>query len=542
MWLWVMPLLSVLWFSDLSTEQSPSRWRRWWRKSLTFRLGWVAGAAFFLTNLSWLRHSSRVIFGATGDEWMGFSVEAMGWSAVAAMGLFLAIYVGLWAAFVATCARPSLSVWRFGSVIEASWETIRCATLCGLTWVVLEWMRGWVFTGFGWNGLGVALHGNKTIIQAADLVGVNGLSFTPMFCATTLLGVGVRLVVQGQGGKRLRYHFDTLAAILLLLAQMLYGISKLGEPERDSVPLRVALVQQNVPQRDIFTRENYEAHYQRYAELTQLMVQPRGDEKKSDIDLVVWPESALALPWDAPAHEVFFNPLLALGDFSLLAGADDKPVAGPEHTGAVLMHKAFNGTQTYWKVHLVPFGEYLPIRWLLGPVLGGVLPGDFRPGEKTEPLPLQNSPVQVIPLVCFEDTVGDLARRFVRDQPQVLVNMTNDGWFLQSAEPEQHLNNSIFRAIELRRPLCRATNTGVTAFIDDRGRVVASLRDPQSGSTFIEGVLPRTVNVPRHPPATLYARWGDWFAMLSGALCLLTLALQHRPRRDTSHSAPAVPA
>jgi apolipoprotein N-acyltransferase len=448
----------------------------------------------------------------------------------------------LWAAFVVACARPRLAVWRFGSVLEASWESIRCAGLAGLAWVTLEWMRGWVFTGFGWNGLGVALHGNKTIIQAADLVGVSGLSFTPIFCSVILFAVVVRLIVQSQGGKRLRYHFDTLAAVALLVAQMLYGITKLKVEAHDTVPLRVALVQQNVPQRDIFTHENYEAHYRRYAELTQMMVQPRGESKTGEFDLVVWPESALALPWDAPAHAPFFDPLLALSDYSLLAGVDDRHVAGRDHTGAILMNKAFNGAQTYWKVHLVPFGEYLPMRWLLGPVLGGVLPGDFAPGEKIEPLPLRNSPVQVIPLVCFEDTVGDLARQFVRDEPQVLVNLTNDGWFLQSAEPEQHLNNAIFRAIELRRPLCRATNTGVTSFIDERGIVLSTLRDRDTGSTFIEGVLPRTVPVPRHPQRTLYVRWGDWFAMLGGAICLITLVLQWRHQRDTSHSAPSVQA
>ena len=541
-WLWMLPLLAALWLGELPVTSATSRWKRWWHQAFTFRLGWLAGMCFFVPNLSWLRHSSRVINGATGMEWMGWPVELMGWGAVAGMSLVLSSYVGLWAAFVAKIARPRLAAFRYGNMVEASWESIRCAGLSAGAWASLEWVRGWLFTGFGWNGLAVALHRNKVLIQAADLVGVSGLSFTVMFCSCMLFLVVLRFIVQSQGGKRLRYHFDALTAVLLLAAQMVYGIQQMKRTDADTIPLRVVLVQGNVPQMDVFSRANFQAHYQRYAELTQLMVEPRGNDTMGYFDLVVWPESALALPWDHASHEPFFDPLLKMSDFTLLAGCDDRPVAGDGHTGAVMMNKAFNGAQTYWKVHLVPFGEYLPIRWLLGPVLGGVLPGDFRPGQIIEPLPMQNSPVQVIPLVCFEDTVGDLARRFIRDEPQVLVNLTNDGWFLQSAEPEQHLNNAIFRAIELRRPLCRATNTGVTSFIDERGQVLATLRDPDTGSTFIEGTLPQTVQVPKHPQSTIYARWGDWFAMLSMIVCAITLILHWRQQRDTSHSAPVAQA
>ena len=525
-WLWMLPLLAALWLGDLPAMTATSRWKRWWQQAFTFRLGWLAGMCFFMPNLSWLRHSSRVISGAQGMEWMGWPVELMGWSAVTAMSVVLSCYFGLWAAFVAHVVRPRLAIYRHGSVIDASLESVRSAALAASCWVAMEWLRGWVLTGFGWNGLGVALHRNKVLIQAADLVGVSGLSFTVVFCTCTMFLVVLRFVVQSRGNKRLRYHFDALAAIILIAAQLAYGIQKMKPEASEMIPLRVALVQQNVPQVDVFSGANYVEHYQRYAELTRMFVEPRDGTGKSSFDLVVWPESALALPWSHADHAAFFDPLMALGDFSLFTGCDDRPVAGDGHTGAALMHKAYNGAQTYWKVHLVPFGEYLPLRWLLGPVLGGVLPGDFRPGTRTEPLPMQNLPVQVIPLVCFEDTVGSLARDFVRDEPQVLVNVTNDGWFLQSAEPEQHMNNAIFRCIELRRPMCRAANTGVTSVIDERGVVLASLRDPETGSTFMEGVLPHTMQIPKHPVRSLYVRWGEWFAvlctMVCGALVLIT--------------------
>ena len=122
--------------------------------------------------------------------------------------------------------------------------------------------------------------------------------------------------------------------------------------------------------------------------------------------------------------------------------------------------------------------------------------------------------VQVIPLICFEDTDGRLARKFVRNAPQLLVNCTNDGWFLQSEENEQHLANAIFRCVELRRPMARAANTGVTCVIDANGRINKEdrLSDPRLG-VFTKGTLMREIRLARNPPETFYARHGDVFSI-----------------------------
>jgi apolipoprotein N-acyltransferase len=180
-------------------------------------------------------------------------------------------------------------------------------------------------------------------------------------------------------------------------------------------------------------------------------------------------------------------------------------------------------------VHLVPFGEYLPLgdcppfSWLRA-----VIPGDFAPGKSTEPLRLAQPQADIIPLICFEDTVGRLARRFVRPGPQMIVNLTNDGWFLNSRAMEVHTANAKFRAIELRRPMVRATNTGVTCFIDTQGTLTSRLADPQTGGTLVEGCLPGEVRLPQNGEITLYARLGDWFALLCLSLCALLATLRHR--------------
>jgi len=185
----------------------------------------------------------------------------------------------------------------------------------------------------------------------------------------------------------------------------------------------------------------------------------------------------------------------------------------------------FSTTQFHHKYHLVPFGEYLPFREIPPfSFLKGVLPGDFRPGTKTEPLLLAKPKVQIIPLICFEDTVGRVARLFVRPEPQMIVNVTNDGWFLQSEQTAVHLANAKFRAIELRRPMVRATNTGISCFIDTLGKVTSTFADPETGNTFLEGCLPGEVLVPIQGEMTIYARHGDWFALLMLGGCAVVVA------------------
>ena len=514
-WIWLYPLLGALWLRDHSKKRA-------------FSLGLVAGLCFAMPNLSWARHSSRVINGATANEWMGMGVEAMGWSAVLGLSLFVASFFGLWAVFVSRVAKPSKAVMIHGNWLEASLDSLRSAGLGACAWVALEWVRGWLFSGFGWNGLGVGLHHNIVLIQAADIVGVAGLSFLPVLSAGVIFNVVRRFVLRSRSGGTFRYHFDALITVIVLGAQAVYGLRMLDVSAQENIPLRVAMVQLNVPQAEKFAGINVEQHYQRFAELTQLYA--------PSSDLVVWPESALGLSFDHPAHASFFNDLLKASDFSLLTGCDfSVPVKHSDYTGAALLHKEYEGAKLHTKVHLVPFGEYLPLRHtvpFLDATLGQILPFDFTPGTSTEPLMLAKPEVGIIPLICFEDTVGSLARQFVREGPQLLVNMTNDGWFLQSVEPEQHLINAMFRAIELRRPMCRACNTGVTCFIDDRGRRLATLKDPQTNSSFIEGVLPSTLMINKYPPMTLYARWGDWFSILCLAVCLVGVWAFYRRGRS----------
>jgi len=540
-WLWMVPLLYALWRSrppGITTRYKRPGWRG-------FGLGYLAGLAFFIPNLAWVRHSSRVIGGAKDLEWMGWGVELMGIGAVVGLSFYLSLYWGLWGAFAATIGKPRISrdgkpmEGDSGALFSVSLESLRSAFLCAAAWVACEWLRGMIFTGFGWNGLGVSLQKNITLIQSADLVGVTGLSFLPVFVMCIAYNTVLRFR-QEIATSRVRPHADFFCAVLLMIANFGYGVWRLAAPQGPTIPLKVLLLQTNVDQSVRWTPdptgEVTTSLYQDLGRLTQLsMITAKPD-------LVVWPEAALPMSFYDPNHIGFLNEVLAFGDYSLLTGTDiDEPMSGT-YTGASLMRGKYDNHQLYRKIHLVPFGEFLPLRSVpfIEMMLGSVLPGDFTRGTSTEPLVLEKPEgVQVIPLICFEDTVGRLARKFVREAPQLLVNCSNDGWFLQSEENEVHLANAIFRSIELRRPMARACNTGVTCFVDTLGRVAKADRlvDAKTGSVFTKGVLSKEMAIPKTPEMTFYARYGDAFSLVMLVMSILAVAVRIATRKRAEAAA-----
>ncbi len=205
---------------------------------------------------------------------------------------------------------------------------------------------------------------------------------------------------------------------------------------------------------------------------------------------------------------------------------------GDVYNAALLVSDGGERVQVYRKLHLVPFGEYVPGRHrvpLLARIVGDQVPGDFKAGKDYTVFELTNGDVKVAPLICFEDTIGELTRRFVLPSENtpganLLVDITNDGWFLHSAGSHQHLANAIFRCVETRRPMVRAANTGVTCFVNEFGRVTQKLQD-DTGSTFTEGVLTGEVKVPTEHELTFYTRHGELFVKLCAALTAIGIVI-----------------
>jgi apolipoprotein N-acyltransferase len=192
---------------------------------------------------------------------------------------------------------------------------------------------------------------------------------------------------------------------------------------------------------------------------------------------------------------------------------------------AVLLTEYATNVQTYQKRHLVPFGEYLPMRDIFPDFIRELIPGDIDPGEAPKVLSLDKPAIKIGALVCFEDSLQRETRDIVRAGAQVLVNITNDAWFAQTAGSAQHFANAHLRSVEARLPMLRSTNTGVTCSVDAIGRVESHLQP------FSEGIETLSVKVPVHPRPTIYTRFGDLWII---ACALNASALWPRRRKTTT--------
>ena len=516
-WIWQAPLLGALWFSDLGEK-------RWRRGAL---LGLVCGLVFFAINLSWITEISHV----AGTFFAGLG-------ALVALALYLSLYFALFGAFATTAGRwiiPKPDKDK-RDLFELSFGVLKVAFLNGAAWCGLEWLRGILFTGFGWNTLGVALKNHLLLVQFADVIGITGYGFVMMFSGVIAFCTLVRLGLEIRDRKRLRPHVDFAFGVALIIVLFLYGISKVSHVPDEAVDVRARIMQMNIPiedkwSEDIKMRQKVIFDYR---DLTRTFVE------SSPHDLVLWPETALPGHFNFPWVQEYFNEHVLKGDdFYLLTGLEDSTLKGDEiYNTITLMKGSTESYQMHKKVHLVPIGEYLPFRdtfpifvW----IAGGVIENDFTPGTIFQPLIIEKDghEIDIVPLICFEDSVPRHARKFLRQKPQIMVNVTNDGWFSDSAQPLQHFNNALFRCIEFRRPMIRAANTGVSGFIDERGSVydrrstdkfARVLRDEESGSTHIRGSIPANVEVNLNPPMTIYARYGDVFSAGMGVLALLATA------------------
>jgi len=504
--------------------------RRAWKG---FGLGWLAGFAHFAIGLHWLT-----------------TVTAVGWIVLAG---FLALYPALWGALVARCWRP----WRDDGARH--WVLSGCSLIGGLMvaglWCGQEWLRGWVFTGFGWNTLGVAFHAMPVMAQGADLLGVIGLSFVPVLLQAVGVSTGMRLVREARAG-RIKPHPDFGVAVLLVALAVVYGVLQLRRHSgADGIRLEALLVQLNIPQEAARRLWSPQQIHLGYEEETLKALRAIDEDNARRFhedglvfarwpDWVVWPESSLTgrlLRTEGGEWGMWEENMLTLGrvrevgDFTMILGLNeieaetfDQGLAMKEDAriwNSLVVIPAERELDSHRKHHLVIFGEYIPFVDQL-PFLakiyeqqsGASFGQSFSKGGVLDPLPVEvdGEELGVIPSICFEDTVPRLMRKFVRDQPQVIVNVTNDGWFKRSPAAAQHYANSKFRAIELRRPMIRCANTGVSAAVGANGSSAhprdgerRELRD-ESGDHLTRGWKLVELWVPREPATTLYARIGDW--------------------------------
>lgn len=492
-----------------------------WRKLRCFALGYVTGLVFFTATFYWL-HELAPLFKTPALRLLPFG-----------LALDLSLFLGAWALLTGWIAGahfrpvpPPDPLAKFERpLLLHSFRNLSVAIFSAAAWVALEWIRGWlIFEGFGWNSLGHALHSELPLIQIAEFTGVGGVSFLLVMCNAIALITVLRVRVE-IGRTRLRPHFDFAITAGLFVLAFGYGVHVLVNSQKaETTPIKVAAVQPNIPQADKFDIEKWPEIFDHMGTLSDLA-------SLTAPDVLLWPESSVPGGILSDKDTFEFVSERAAKVPALIVGTDNIGGDSGDHNSAALLRAGEKEPVFYDKQHLVPFGEYLPYRQLLGWMLSGLLPGDFRPGKSPVVFELTNPKLKLAPLICFEDTRTEITREQVRAGAHMLVNLTNDGWFGRTAEPVQHLNVSIFRCIENRRPMVRCTNTGVTASVDSFGRVDRWLEP------FTRGAATRQLKVPSSPPETFYTRHGEIFSKACAGLiavcAILTLIFRTRKRRPS---------
>lgn len=457
-----------------------------------FTISYVTGALFFLGTMYWLMH-----------------VTLPGMIAVA---LYLALYVGIFGLIASYAIGKPSYVSLF--IIPA-------------IWVALEYARSHLLGGFGWNLLAYSQSFNPLMIQTADIFGAYGVSFL-----IVLVNTAIFFTIKDIKNKNYS-TFHLAIAIVLLFLSAAYGTLRINNIFTGE-PLKVAVVQGNIAQLKKWDPEFRKMILDKYEALTI-------GAAKENPDITVWPETAV--PGFLTAERDLFDRVSGLAvrsESSLLVGAPkyepgDKDIY---YNSAVLFDKDGKVSGSYNKLHLVPFGEFIPARGIFSFVekFTKSTIGDFSPGKEytvfkffvEHAVQQKDSNWRLLKkarfsvLICFEDVFPDLARQFVLHGAGFLVNMTNDAWFGNTCAPYQHLQASIFRAVENRVNVIRSANTGVSCFIDQKGRVVGTV---ESGGKeiFVDGF--RAENIILSRTRTFYTVHGDLLTYLCMILTAAYLAV-----------------
>ncbi len=492
------------------------------RKSTTAILAaWVGGLAFWLPSVHWVSSSHESAWIA----WLALAVVLSFWWPIA-IGFIRLLVRGVGLPLIV--AGPAV-------------------------WVGVEYLRGlYPLNGFPWFGLSQSQYENLPLIQIADLTGAWGVSLLIVLTNSAIADYVVKADLSGLG--RMKRLAGVSLTLLLILVSLIYGAYRISSSEFDDGP-RLALIQSDIPQ----DFENPPATRDVLETFRRLVDQ--ATESKDRPDLIVWPETMFPFGWVSVAPDLTtadfrriaddYSPHLKvefwesraeeipayLRDWTdaiqipMLVGINSyffEPTGLRRHNSAILVEPGVEAVQSMHKRHLVPFGEYVPLvktfPWVLAvtPFEPDRMPSlDPALGVET----IQLGPWTFGAVICFEDSVPLIAREALRgpsdgEKPaEILLNLSNDGWFRGTAAHKLHLANSVLRAVELRVPVARAVNTGVSAIIDGNGRLLETI----PGAS--EGVINTTIPVDQRP--SLYRVAGDWLpiALLVGSLLSLPLSL-----------------
>lgn len=485
-WVSLIPLLWSL------KNQSPRR---------SFFLGWLAGTVAFTGIMYWVTISMSLYGGL--PLWLTLFPL-----------LFLAGYLGLYFGVFSF-----LLVWIREKILLPD------ILLAPILWTTLEWIRGHALTGLPWGLIGYTQYQNLSIIQIADITGVYGISFLIVLINTALL----QLPETFFHDHRQKALVSISMAILVLGLTFLYGTKRLKQFETGpSESITVGIVQANIPQDVKWDAAFRMETLSRYGNLTRSI----SDDNP---DLIVWPEAATPFIFEEGGffkRQVFTIvqeagiPLL----FGTPARSREADHSSSLTNSAYLIDPSGAILSRQDKLHLVPFGEYVPlprILFFLDKMVEGI--GNFKAGTEYTIMEVpshNNGVVKLGTAICYEVIFPDLVREFVAGGAKLMATLTNDAWFGLSSAPKQHFSMVVFRSIENRVSFIRAANTGISGFISPSGRIL------KTSKLFEAAAL--TEHLPIYSTRSFYTRFGDLFVKVCGIISLVLIVT--RIRRKLSHA------
>jgi apolipoprotein N-acyltransferase len=461
-----------------------------WRLSPweAFKAGLFLGLVYFFGTQYWIYHSVSHYGGVP---------LVLSFFVVLLLAVILSLYTGLFAVLFARTVNRSV---------------LPALLVAPLFWVVLEYARTYVLTGFPWSSIGYSQYKFLPFIQIADITGIYGVSFL-VVAVNGVLADSYITYRRQQETPLVSLYPLVIGGVLLLAAvggSVFYGNHRL-EQEIPGEPVLVGVVQGNIRQ-DL----KWEPSYQE--EVINIYKMMTRDSAGGKPDFLVWPESALPFYYgrdhartrDLREFQRSLGVELLFGAITVKEGEDSLSLGN----SAILLDAEGSETYAYDKIHLVPFGEYVPyqkVLFFIDKLVTGI--GDYRPGSGY--LRGSTDAGEFGTHICYEIIFPGLVRKFYRDGGDFMVTITNDAWFGRTAGPYQHWSMAVFRAVENRKPVIRAANTGISGFIDSRGRVLSKTL-----------LFERTVLMERlktDPTRSVYSRYGDLFVyvLMVGAMLVL---------------------
>lgn len=523
---WVAP--GFLFFSTLGVPRKTA-----------FRIGYFGGFIYYLSTLYWLLFIPVRL------------LPIIGWIALSA---YLSLFTGSWVLIahyllpgeVTLHSRP----WREpvrSLIANGSWGGRALWTLkCAAAWVALEIVLGRFLSGFPWDFLGVSQYEKLPIIQVSEYTGVYGVSFLIIWFSLSLLGTAAALIERPT--NRLLWSRELLLPLSAIFLLAWLGIQRSLEVQRrakSESTLKLALIQPSIPQTLIWDEGENETRFRNLLKLSEAALTNKPD-------ILVWPEASVpnmvrhdqatadALVGLATRHKVWI--IVGSDDAEARPGAFGKREVDFFNSAFAISPEG-ELTGIYRKRRLVIFGEYVPfVKWL--PFLKVLSPaGDsgFTPGIGPVPFHLPSLKAVASVLICFEDTFPHVAREYVARDTDFLVNLTNNGWFGESAAQWQHAATAVFRAVENRIPLVRCANNGLTCWVDAAGGM-HNVFFPDTRDIY--GVGYKIVTVPtmgagEERAVTFYTRFGDVFGWSCLALVSIDLLLRRVRGRKRALQDPA---